>query len=481
MSIDKFSSATEESHRNGWPGMEDADGRFLPNPPDNPTRDMDVIVRGIRTRNEVWMVPFQVFPRSTKKIKALPDNVKVAPNGNPRRLPEIKMKQPSGGRNKQNNGSTNPNAEMNGQENKTMATDTERAFSELLLRLKQRDKRREAAYKRRLTANADNQDSLPREHPRWDEGIIQSIQDAHTPTEAWLETAITEAISYGHLQAQQNQSGGMLATKKTNPTNDEKQNTMATPRDGKPQSRAPGNNVHDGNGTPECVYLVDENHNDDSSEDETPKQHRVKSSPPGKDDDDSDDCGCYSRNPDPRGRNGDSSDDDYKEDPFDLWALRQRQLGNKDPQFESQPWSLDGDDRKSERPSWLPAHPEEQLQRCPICKTWAYGSRCYCTTKERRQSHTSTGTPPNEQNAKIPDRVFLVDNNYNVNLPPKSKVQKGVVYLDDDVLPHYEYFDEEENGDATNEGNYLGSDDSDTSDDNGHRECGTGGYSTVWW
>ena len=37
------------------------------------------------------------------------------------------------------------------------------------------------------------------------------------------------------------------------------------------------------------------------------------------------------REPDPRGRNGDSSDDDYKEDPFNLWALRQRQLNYRDP------------------------------------------------------------------------------------------------------------------------------------------------------
>ena len=37
------------------------------------------------------------------------------------------------------------------------------------------------------------------------------------------------------------------------------------------------------------------------------------------------------RDPDPRSRNGDSSDNDYKEDPFDLWALRQCQLNKGDP------------------------------------------------------------------------------------------------------------------------------------------------------
>ena len=52
-------------------------------------------------------------------------------------------------------------------------------------------------------------------------------------------------------------------------------------------------------------------------DDVTPEQRGVKRYPPNEDD--SDDCGGYS--PDPRGRNGDSSDDDYKEDPFDLCAL----------------------------------------------------------------------------------------------------------------------------------------------------------------
>ena len=69
--------------------------------------------------------------------------------------------------------------------------------------------------------------------------------------------------------------------------------------------------------------------------DVTPGQRGIKRSPP--DDDDGGDrdmrgssCSqCYGDpDPAPRGRRGDSSDDDYKEDPFDLYNLRQRQLGN---------------------------------------------------------------------------------------------------------------------------------------------------------
>ena len=61
-----------------------------------------------------------------------------------------------------------------------------------------------------------------------------------------------------------------------------------------------------------------EDKNESSSEDNTAKPHHTKSSPHCEYNNNSD--------PDPRGRNGDSSDDDYKEDPADLWALRQHQL-----------------------------------------------------------------------------------------------------------------------------------------------------------
>ena len=50
-----------------------------------------------------------------------------------------------------------------------------------------------------------------------------------------------------------------------------------------------------------------------------------------------------------------------------------------------------------------------------------------------------------------------------------------MVYIDDDVLPYHNYF-HEGNSMATTEGSYLGSKESNTSDDDGHRECGVGGY-----
>ena len=65
------------------------------------------------------------------------------------------------------------------------------------------------------------------------------------------------------------------------------------------------------------------------------------------------------RDPDPRGRNGNSSDDDYKEDPFDLWALRQRQLNNRDPKFESNP---DHPTATAEYPNTPPGSPPTQMR-----------------------------------------------------------------------------------------------------------------------
>ena len=90
------------------------------------------------------------------------------------------------------------------------------------------------------------------------------------------------------------------------------------------------------------------------------------------------------------------SDDDHKEDPVDLWALRQHQAGNKDPKFLSSSraerrsmmykmsWPPKGDDQKPECSSWLPAHPGEKLLRsigskllqCDTCGRWVYGVQC---------------------------------------------------------------------------------------------------------
>ena len=81
LQIDTFNSATEEIQKNFWPGLEGTDGRFLPNPPDNSTRNTNIMIGKIRTRKEVQMVPVQIFPRPNYIIKALQGNAKMAQNG----------------------------------------------------------------------------------------------------------------------------------------------------------------------------------------------------------------------------------------------------------------------------------------------------------------------------------------------------------------------------------------------------------------
>ena len=107
----------------------------------------------------------------------------------------------------------------------------------------------------------------------------------------------------------------------------------------------------------------------EEEDEETASGQRGVKRPPSDDgDSDSDDCECHNRDPDPRGCNGDSSDKDYKEDPFD------------------------GDKRKSQRPSWLPSHLDDRLRRCPVCQMSAYGARCYCTSSSRSSSGSSTSS-----------------------------------------------------------------------------------------
>ena len=48
-----------------------------------------------------------------------------------------------------------------------------------------------------------------------------------------------------------------------------------------------------------------------------------------------------------------------------------------------------------------------------------------------------------------------------------------MIHIYNDALPHYEYFDEATEA-ATED--YLGSEESNTSNADGHRECGLGGY-----
>ena len=139
--------------------------------------------------------------------------------------------------------------------------------------------------------------------------------------------------------------------------------------------------------------------NQGEGNDVTPGQRGIKRSPPDDDDgSDSDMRGgscshCYGGpDPAPRDRRGDSGDDDYKEDPFETYGMRQRRLGNKDPRYTATPLSPGGEERKSERPYWLPAHPDEQLKKCNVCQISAYGARCYCTSSSKSSSGSSTGS-----------------------------------------------------------------------------------------
>ena len=54
---------------------------------------------------------------------------------------------------------------------------------------------------------------------------------------------------------------------------------------------------------------------------------------------------------------------------------------------------------------------------------------------------------------------------------PQKEIQ-GVVYTDDRARPHYEYIEL-----TTTESKSLQYSDPDSSDDNGHKDCGLGGYS----
>jgi hypothetical protein len=145
-----------------------------------------------------------------------------------------------------------------------------------------------------------------------------------------------------------------------------------------------------------------------------------------------------------------------------LWTLKQRQLEHENSKSEPKPWPPNINNRKAGNSPWLPAHPVEKLLQslglkllqCGKCGKWAYGSRCNQIEKPQ--------TPP-------------VDGNENINPPPAGKINKLVIYIDDDALPYYKYFDEGTST-ATTEGGdplYLGSE---YSDDDDPRECGLGGY-----
>ena len=156
-----------------------------------------------------------------------------------------------------------------------------------------------------------------------------------------------------------------------------------------------------------------------------------------------------------------SSEDEYKEDPVEVWALRQHRAGNKDHKFLSSSRAecrsmMNGVGQKPKCSSW-PPHPPRQkllqslgseLLQCDICGRQGYG--LWCDHKDTPQT-----TP--------------TDNNNNIT--PVKGTTHETIYIDDGALPYYEYSETT----TTEDGNplYL---ESDCSDDDGHRECGLEGY-----
>ena len=106
------------------------------------TPDPENMVKGIRTKDESQTHPNRIFPRPGVSIvmRALPDNAtNGAQNKESRPLSEEKRRQLQEQKStKQNNGNTIPNAMMDGHDNKQTAIGTEKAFSDLLLQLRQR-------------------------------------------------------------------------------------------------------------------------------------------------------------------------------------------------------------------------------------------------------------------------------------------------------------------------------------------------------
>ena len=138
-----------------------------------------------------------------------------------------------------------------------------------------------------------------------------------------------------------------------------------------------------------------------------------------------------------------SSEDEceYKEDPVDVWALRQHRAGNKDPRFLSSSiaerrsminkgiWPLDGANQKPEPSSWPTSHPGKTLLQslgtkplqCGTCGRWEHG--LWCDHKGAPQT-----TP--------------TDDNNNIRETPVNKTVQGTVYMDDGALPYYKYSEE---------------------------------------
>ena len=123
------------------------------------------------------------------------------------------------------------------------------------------------------------------------------------------------------------------------------------------------------------------------------------------------------------------SDDDIKcvEDPVNDWALQQHRAGNRNPRFIS------------------------------------------ASRAERREMMKEGMWPLNGAN-KIPPKPVPMDGNDNTERDPTIWVQK-TVYSGSDQPPRYEYIKSPTTGSESSQ-----CPDTDSSDDDGHRECGQVGY-----
>lgn len=84
------------------------------------------------------------------------------------------------------------------------------------------------------------------------------------------------------------------------------------------------------------------------------------------------------------------------------------------------------------------------------------------------------GTWPLDEARKTSPQPTLVVDNVNAGRTPVGQTQEEIreaVYMDDRALPHYEYV--ELTATESESSQYL---DPDSSDDDGHKECGLGGY-----
>jgi hypothetical protein len=121
-------------------------------------------------------------------------------------------------------------------------------------------------------------------------------------------------------------------------------------------------------------------------------------------------------------------ENEHKEDPVDAWALQQHGAGNRDLRFTS-------------------------------------------ASRAERRSMMENGMWPLNGADKKPPQATPADDNDNIRKTHLSYTVKETIYIDDGALPYYEYF--EFTTSESESSPYL---DPDSSDDDGHKECGLGGY-----